>query len=293
MRYSLQTSLLCSALAACSSSQAGRAGVSPPQASLASAKPIAASKGDPVAGATNGIKRTLVAHGDIADLPGFESRLYLVEYPPGAQADAHTHTEQCAGYVIEGSFASAYGSSPATVKHTAEGFIDLPGQIHHFKNLDPARPLRFLVAGSFRKEEPLTRPVAGEPGFETEPPSAPVPVPEPPSGPVAELKRSLLAQQEIADLPGLESRIYLMEFPPGAASKLHLHTAQGIGYVLEGSFESAFGDDPVVTKRAGDGFVDTPGRPHHFRNPDPVRPLRFVFAGMFHKDEPLFKALSE
>jgi len=196
--------------------------------------------------------------------------------------------------VIEGSFASAYAGSPVTVKHTAEGFIDLPGQPHQFKNLDPARPLRFLVAGSFRKDEPLLRPAAAGPGFEPgTAPVPPVPAPEPPSGPVTEVKRSLLAQQDIADLPGMESRIYLMEFPPGAASKLHLHTAQGIGYVLEGSFESAFGDDPVVTKRAGDGFVDTPGRPHHFRNPDPVRPLRFVFAGMFHKDEPLFKLVSE
>lgn len=294
MRYPLQTLLFCSTLAACSSSQANRAGASPRPSTLASAKPTATSSGESLAKPASGIKRTLVVRGDIADLPGFESRLYLVEYPPGAQADAHTHTEQCAGYVIEGSFASSYGDGPATVKHTAEAFIDLPGQVHHFKNLDSARPLRFLVAGSFRKEEPLLRPISDGQGSATgaEPP-APASVPEPPSGPVAEVKRSLLAQQEIADLPGMESRIYLMEFPPGAASKLHLHTAQGIGYVLEGSFESAFGDDPVVTKRAGDGFVDTPGKPHHFRNPDPARPLRFVFAGMFHKDEPLFKVLSE
>lgn len=292
MRYSLQTLLFCSTLAACSSSQANRAGAIPRQSSLAPAKPGAAPSSEPLATSASAIKRTLVAHGDIADLPGFESRLYLVEYPPGAEADAHTHTEQCAGYVIEGSFASAYGNGPATVKHTAEGFIDLPGQPHHFKNLDPARPLRFLVAGTFRKEEPLMRPVSGGQGFATG--AAPIaPVPAPPLGPVTEVKRSLLAQQEIPDLPGMESRIYLMEFPPGAASKLHLHTAQGIGYVLQGSFESAFGDDPVVTKRAGDGFVDTPGRPHHFRNPDPTQPLRFVFAGTFHKDEPLFKVLSE
>ena len=297
MRRQLHTLLFFWTLAACSSTPstpANHVGARPPRPFLASAEPTGGFSGEALATPAYGMRSTLVAHGDIADLPGFESRLYLVEYAPGVEVDVHTHTEQCAGYVIEGSFASAFGAGPATVKRSAEGFIDLPGQPHHFKNLDSARRLRLLVAGSFRKEEPLTRPVSGAQGFTA---GAELPAtasaPEPPSGPVTEVKRSLLAQREIADLPGMESRIYLMEFPPGAASKLHLHTAQGIGYVLEGSFESAFGDAPVTIKRAGDGFVDTPGKPHQFRNPDLARPLRFVVSGTFHKDEALFKVLPE
>jgi quercetin dioxygenase-like cupin family protein len=294
MPRTLRLLTLCCTLAACSSARENQLPV------LHAPSPVGSSKEPGALGAeqsgtqTKEVQRTLVAHGDLADRPGFESRLYLVEYPPGVEAGAHTHTEQCVGYVLEGRFASAYGDGPISVKQAGEGFVDLPSGAHHFKNLDPARPLRFLVTGTFRKEEPLLRPVSDATGFA---PGAAPAVPEaaalPPFGPVTEVKRSLLVQQEISDLPGMESRIYLMEFPPGAASKLHLHTTQGIGYVLEGSFESAFGDEHPTVKRAGEGFVDVPNRPHHFRNPAPDRPLRFVFAGTFHKDEPLFQILPQ
>ena len=89
----------------------------------------------------------------------------------------------------------------------------------------------------------------------------------------AEVTRSLLSQQEL----------------PGARSKPHVHPSPGLGYVLEGSFESSFDDGPVTTTRAGESFVDVPGQTHHFRNPDPERRLRFVISGTFHKDEPLFR----
>ena len=123
--------------------------------SLASGVATGASPAEVPAVRPSEIRRTLVAQSDIANLPGFESRLYLVEYPPGAQADVHSHTEQCVGYVLEGSFESAFGDGPAATKRAGEGFIDLPGQPHHFKNADSARPLRFVVAGTFRKDEPL------------------------------------------------------------------------------------------------------------------------------------------
>jgi quercetin dioxygenase-like cupin family protein len=114
-----------------------------------------------------------------------------------------------------------------------------------------------------------------------------------PTGPVTEVKRTLLVQKEIAALPGMESRLYLIEYPAGAEGKLHIHTQQGIGYVLEGSFETSFGDGPVAVKHAGDGFVDLPAKPHHFRNAERAQGLRFLFAGTFHKDEPLFNVVSQ
>lgn len=136
---------------------------------------------------------------------------------------------------------------------------------------------------------PVVSPVCAEAA--TGPTSA---APHPlPSGPLLEIKRSLLALQPIADLPGLESRLYLIEFPPGASAKLHLHGTQCIGYVLEGSFESSFGDAPAVIKHAGEAFVDLPHLPHHFKNADSARPLRFVVAGTFHKDEALFQVVPE
>jgi quercetin dioxygenase-like cupin family protein len=86
--------------------------------------------------------------------------------------------------------------------------------------------------------------------------------------------------------------MYLIEFPPGQASQLHVHPVPAVGYVLEGRFESAFGDAAVVSKQRGEGFVDLANAPHRFRNADPDHWLRFVIAGTFRKDQPLFRLLS-
>lgn len=99
----------------------------------------------------------------------------------------------------------------------------------------------------------------------------------------------LLAHEAIAGLPDYETRIYLIEFPPGAAAKPHIHSTPGLGYVLEGSFESSYDAGPVTLKNEGESFVDLPNQTHNFRNPDPARRLRFVVAGTFRKGEELFR----
>ncbi len=102
--------------------------------------------------------------------------------------------------------------------------------------------------------------------------------------------RTLLERRDVPGAPGLESRIYLMTFPPGAASPPHVHTTQAMGYVLEGGFTSSFDAEPPTIKRAGDAFVDSPGRTHHFKNADPDHPLRFILSGTFPKGAPIFRS---
>ena len=290
---------LCCTLAAC-----GTTGVSgpasPAQSALTSATATNQPASEPSGGPASEVTRTLIAREDDAAMPGFESRIYLIEYPPGVAAQLHAHTEQTVGYVLEGRFESGFGNAPVTVTRAGEGFVETPHEPHRFRNPDGTRPLRFVVAGAFHKDEPLIQPLPGATGFASAPErtssastDAVLQVPGSSEERVTEVRRTLLAQKGIPDLPGLESRMYLVEFPPGAESKVHVHAAQGIGYVVEGTFESSFGDGPVTVKRAGDGFVDTPGKPHHFRNPDSARPLRFVFAGTFHKDEPTFQVVAQ
>ena len=105
----------------------------------------------------------------------------------------------------------------------------------------------------------------------------------------ASVTRTLLERRDVANAPGMESRVYLMTFPPGAASPPHVHTMPGMGYVLDGAFESSFDDEPTTIKRAGDAFVDSPGKTHHFKNANPDRLLRFVFSGTFPKEGPIFR----
>jgi quercetin dioxygenase-like cupin family protein len=103
------------------------------------------------------------------------------------------------------------------------------------------------------------------------------------------IRRTLLESRSAVGLPGWETRLYLVEYGPGAVATLHIHPAVGIGFVLEGSFESAFGNDPPVTVHAGEGFVDSAGTPHRlFRNLSANSELRFVIAYTIRAGEEMF-----
>jgi len=114
------------------------------------------------------------------------------------------------------------------------------------------------------------------------PPPASEPVPAPP------ITRTLVQHADVAELPGWETRLYLIEYDPGVAAPLHHHPVAGLGYVLTGSFESAFAGEAPVTVRAGEGFADRPLAPHTlFRNSDPARPLRFLMSYTVRKGAPV------
>ena len=279
------------ALSACASNGATRVSVQPAAASQnwASTRFSSDAKANTEARASE-VKSTLLAREAVLAMPGFESRLYLIEFPPKVVGLLHTNTEQCVGYVLQGRLEAAFGADPITVMRAGEAFVERPHEAHRLRNPDPKRVLRIVVTGTFRNKEPMAEPLSGAAGFDThtDSPAPEAMNPEASTPPLTEVKRTLLVHRELADFPGLESRLYLIEFPPAAKSKDHLHTAQGIGYVIDGSFESAFGDGPTTVKRAGDAFIDSPGLPHHFRNPDSTRPLRFLVAGTYHPAEQLF-----
>ena len=91
------------------------------------------------------------------------------------------------------------------------------------------------------------------------------------------------------DVPGttLETRLYLITYPPGASAPRHTHPVVGVGYVLDGEAESQFEGGSLVRFRAGDRFADLAATPHTlFRNPSTTKPLRFVIAYTIAKGAP-------
>ncbi len=119
----------------------------------------------------------------------------------------------------------------------------------------------------------------------------------PPAAPLATEKasttiRRTLVRRQPAHEPGYETRLYLVEYPPLAKANPHVHPAVGIGWVVEGSFESAFGDEPITTVHEGEGFVDPADIPHRFfRNPSPDHALRFVIAYTTRVEDEQFRPL--
>jgi quercetin dioxygenase-like cupin family protein len=102
------------------------------------------------------------------------------------------------------------------------------------------------------------------------------------------ISRTLLEHYDLPQMPGWESRLYLIEYGPGVSAPVHHHPVRGLGYVLNGRFESAFGSEPPALVRAGQSFIEREDLPHNlFRNPDLINPLRFVISFVVRTGAPV------
>jgi len=77
----------------------------------------------------------------------------------------------------------------------------------------------------------------------------------------------------------MKTQLWQIEYPPGASAPSHHHPVVGIGYVMEGAFDSGFAGAPLTHVSAGQSFVD-PARIEHrvFRNASSRRALKFLVA---------------
>jgi quercetin dioxygenase-like cupin family protein len=69
--------------------------------------------------------------------------------------------------------------------------------------------------------------------------------------------------QPLADIPGREVRITLLDLMPGHASPPHRHPDHHVfGYIVDGTYEWKIGDGPAKTFKAGEAFYEPPGVLH-------------------------------
>jgi quercetin dioxygenase-like cupin family protein len=78
-----------------------------------------------------------------------------------------------------------------------------------------------------------------------------------------------LLTQPLADLPGREIRISLVDREPGSSTARHRHPGHHtFGYVIEGTYEFGINGEPSRTLKAGDTFYEPPTAVHSSsRNP--------------------------
>ena len=106
--------------------------------------------------------------------------------------------------------------------------------------------------------------------------------------PAAGIRRSLMCSSPVDGFPGWETRLYLIEYPPGADGSGHHHPVIGLGYMLGGAILSAFGDEQPIAIREGESFVDRAHQVHTVsRNASKTEPLRFVIAYTVKQGEPV------
>ena len=96
--------------------------------------------------------------------------------------------------------------------------------------------------------------------------------------------RTLSERDVIETLDGKKARVTTREvtFGPGQAGLPHRHAGPIFGYVLEGEFEFALGEEPPKTLKAGETFYEPSGVVHRVaRNPSTKTKTR-VLAVVLH-----------
>ncbi len=71
-----------------------------------------------------------------------------------------------------------------------------------------------------------------------------------------------LFQKALADHPGEQVSMTVVEYPPGTASKPHKHHGPVFVYVLEGTVELQVAGGPLTKVSAGGTFYEAPGGIH-------------------------------
>ena len=103
------------------------------------------------------IKRTGVLDSDMAGMDGKQAHMWVADIAPGAETGKHTHPTPRFVYVMEGSVTLEVEGQPARTFQVGEGFQEMPGVVHNFKNASssvPAKALGFQIAD---KGEPLQK----------------------------------------------------------------------------------------------------------------------------------------
>jgi quercetin dioxygenase-like cupin family protein len=96
-----------------------------------------------------------------------------------------------------------------------------------------------------------------------------------------------LLRTEIPETDDRELVMSLLALAPGGTAPIHKHPGIGIGYVLEGVYESQYEGEPLKRFAAGEAIYDLQDKPHLIaRNGSSTEPLRLIMTFVVRKGQP-------
>ena len=99
--------------------------------------------------------------------------------------------------------------------------------------------------------------------------------------------RSLLSK-DLQGVPGKELSMITVEYPPGGSSPAHMHHAQALLYVLEGSIVMQVKGQPPVTLGPGQTWYEGPDDVHLVsRNASDSAPAKYLVFMVKDKGAPI------
>ncbi len=96
----------------------------------------------------------------LADYPGKEVLMIIVDYPPGAVDPVHRHNAHAFVYVLEGSIVMGVKGGKEVTLTPGQTFYEGPNDVHTIgRNASLTKPARFLVFLLKDREKPVLTPV--------------------------------------------------------------------------------------------------------------------------------------
>jgi quercetin dioxygenase-like cupin family protein len=106
--------------------------------------------------------------------------------------------------------------------------------------------------------------------------------------PAQEAKVTDLFSKDLANLPGKEGLMMIVDYAPGSVDPVHRHNANAFIYVLEGSIVMQVRGGKEVTLTPGQTFYEGPDDVHVVgRNASKTKPAKFVLVMVMDKGAPI------
>jgi len=103
-----------------------------------------------------------------------------------------------------------------------------------------------------------------------------------------EAKVTDLFSKDLANLPGKEGLMMIVDYPPGSTDPVHRHNANAFIYVLEGSIVMQVRAGKEVTLTPGQTFYEGPDDVHVVgRNASKTKPAKCVLVMVKDKGAPI------
>ena len=103
-----------------------------------------------------------------------------------------------------------------------------------------------------------------------------------------EAKVTDLFSKDLANLPGKEGLMMIVDYAPGSVDPVHRHNANAFIYVLEGSIVMQVRGGKEVTLTPGQTFYEGPEDVHIVgRNASKTKPAKFVLVMVKDKGAPI------
>ena len=102
------------------------------------------------------ITRELLQTAAVTGMSGWETRLFLITYPPGANGSGHSHPVEGVGYVLAGVMITAFDDEPEEVIVAGCSFQDKASFHRVSKNGSQTEQMKFLIVYTVKTGQPNT-----------------------------------------------------------------------------------------------------------------------------------------